>query len=183
MRLPVPYLIYIGREPVEYNISKHTHDEIAASQIKWWRWLGEPSPDGGVVSTYAGAGYYKYWMYRPTDASIMRISGRPFNLPGREKMIQAFYEHVEPIDSAPTTVDGVSPVAISVLQPSTHDLTIDWYLDDLVVASAHNATRFMFPAGSHAELKVRVVDETPFVRDPAWISELLTQEITWTISS
>lgn len=185
IKLPVPYLIYIGPEPPEYNVSAKKQGGMAAAQIKWWRWLGEPSPDGSVVATYTGAGYYKYGLFRPTDESLMRVSGKPFNLPSREKMTQAFYEHVDPIDAAPPVsvpLDGVSPVTIEVLQPATHDLTIDWFLDGVLVDAAHNLTTFEFPAGSHSGLKVRVVDETPFVRDPGWIATFLTQELTWTVS-
>lgn len=184
IRLPVPYLLYTGPEPAEYNISAKKQGGMAAAMIKWWRWLGEPSPDGTTVSTYQGGGYYKYGIYRPTDASLMRVLGKPFNLPSREKMTQSFYEQVEPIDAAPPTdapLDGVAPVSIEVLQPETHDLTIDWYLDGALVAWAHNDTTFQFPAGDHAELRVKVVDETPFVRNPGWIANFLTQEMIWTV--
>jgi hypothetical protein len=100
-------------------------------------------------------------------------------------MTQSFYAKIDPIDVAPPTdapLNGVSPVTIEVLQPTNHELTIDWFLDDAIVTEAHNSTTFEFPAGTHRELRVRVRDETPFVRDPGWISTYLTQELVWTIS-
>ena len=38
-------------------------------------------------------GYYVTGLSRPTDGSIMRILGKPFNLPGVEAMIAGFYRH------------------------------------------------------------------------------------------
>ena len=48
-----------------------------ATQRKWWRWIGETSPDGGVVGSYEGGGYYKLGIYRPTENSLMRSLGKP----------------------------------------------------------------------------------------------------------
>jgi IgA Peptidase M64 len=189
VQIPLPYLMYVGAvqgEPGQVNITASPAADMAASKIKWWRWLGEPSPDGTVVGTYEGGGYYRYGMYRPTDQSLMRFLGRPFNLPGREKMTQAFYAKLDPIDSAPSTtqpLDGVTPVTIDLLQPTDHDLTIDWYLDGRLVPSAHNSTTFEFPSGDHAQLDVKVIDETPFVRDPAWIQTYLTQSKHWDVAA
>ncbi|MGH2691076.1 MAG: M64 family metallopeptidase [Actinomycetota bacterium] len=187
VQIPLPYLIYVGSvqgEPGQYNITASMEAQVQSGKLKWWRWLGETSPGLGRVGTYEGGGYYRYGMYRPTDESLMRFLGRPFNLPSQEKMIQAFYAKLDPIESAPPEsqpLDGASPVAIEVLQPVTHDLTIDWYLDGELVPTAHNSTTFEFPSGQHLELKVRVVDETPLVRDPGWIAEFLTQEMVWDI--
>jgi hypothetical protein len=75
---------YIGAEPVEPNVSKQ------ADGSKWAQYLGQPSPDGGVVGVFEGAKYYKTGLFRPTENSIMRTLGREYNLPGREAMIAAF---------------------------------------------------------------------------------------------
>lgn len=187
VQIPLPYLIYAGGvqgEPGQYNITASPEAGMVSGKLKWWRWVGETSPGLGRVGTYEGGGYYRYGMYRPTDESLMRYLGRPFNLPGQEKMVQSFYSKVDLIDSAPpeaAPLDGASPVSIDVLQPATHDLTIDWYLDGEVVEAAHNSTTFEFPEGSHSELKVRVVDETPYVRNPTWIESFLTQEMVWDV--
>ena len=189
VQIPLPYLMYVGAvqgEPGQVNITASQAADMATSKIKWWRWLGEMSPDGTAVGTYEGGGYYRHGMYRPTDQSLMRFLGRPFNLPGREKMTQMFYAKLDPIESAPPTtqpLDGVAPVIIDVLQPTDHDLTIDWYLDGQLVPSAHNSTTFEFPEGDHSQLDVRVVDETPFVRDPAWIENFLTQTKHWDVAA
>lgn len=85
-----PYDTYTGAEPPEPNISVHTAAELAQLGTKWAGYLGQTSPDGGVVDSFEGAGYYVHGLYRPTDNSIMRTLGQQFNLPGRDAMIAAF---------------------------------------------------------------------------------------------
>ncbi|MGH2686248.1 MAG: M64 family metallopeptidase, partial [Actinomycetota bacterium] len=186
--IPAPYVMYVGDvqgEPGQYNITASPEAEMRTSQIKWWRWLGEPSPDGTVVGTYEGGGYYRMGMYRPTDASLMRFLGRPFNLPGREKMTQSFYEFVDPIESAPPQdipLDRRKPLVIDVVDPIGHALSIDWFVDGQLIPSAADQTSFRLPKKGGSQVSVRVVDETPFVRDPGWIAEYLTQEMAWSIA-
>ncbi|MGW6935485.1 M64 family metallopeptidase [Lentzea sp. NPDC054927] len=79
-----PYLAYTGTEPIEINVTK---DPTGA---KWRAYLGQPSPDGGVIAPVEGARYYKTGLYRPTGNSIMRTLGKEFNSIGRDAMIKAF---------------------------------------------------------------------------------------------
>lgn len=95
------YEKYTGPEPGESNSSTLAADPMAGQRAKWYRWLGEPSPDGGTVGAYEGGGYYVSGLYRPTDNSIMRVLGKPFNLPGVEAMIGGFYQHARTV--APIT--------------------------------------------------------------------------------
>ena len=79
-----PYANYTGSEPREINV---TSDPTGA---KWGEYLGQPSPDGGVIAPVEGARYYKNGLYRPTTNSIMRTLGKQFNSIGRDAMIKAF---------------------------------------------------------------------------------------------
>ena len=79
------------REPREPNATTRTAEQLSAGREKWYRWLGQPSPDGGVVGTYEGARYCTSGMYRPSPNSVMRTLGQPFNPPGTEAMIAGFY--------------------------------------------------------------------------------------------
>lgn len=79
-----PYLTYTGTEPREINVTKD------ATGAKWGEYLGQPSPDGGVIAPVEGARYYKNGLYRPTANSIMRTLGKEFNSIGRDAMIKAF---------------------------------------------------------------------------------------------
>ncbi|MFD4642889.1 M64 family metallopeptidase [Lentzea sp. NPDC058436] len=79
-----PYVNYTGTEPREINVTK---DPTGA---KWGDYLGQPSPDGGVIAPVEGARYYKTGLYRPTANSIMRTLGKEFNSIGRDAMVKAF---------------------------------------------------------------------------------------------
>ncbi|WP_158890722.1 M64 family metallopeptidase [Amycolatopsis anabasis] len=81
--------LYTGPEPSEVNVSTYTEDAMRDREAKWYRYLGKESPDGGVVGTYEGAYYHKRGVYRPTDNSLMRSLGRPFNLPSLDVMREA----------------------------------------------------------------------------------------------
>ncbi|GGU29879.1 M64 family metallopeptidase [Lentzea flava] len=85
-----PYLTYTGAEPSEINVTK---DPTGA---KWGEYLGQPTPDGGVIGPVEGARYYKNGLYRPSANSIMRTLGKEFNSIGRDAMIKAFQAKITP---------------------------------------------------------------------------------------
>ncbi|WP_329788780.1 M64 family metallopeptidase [Lentzea sp. DG1S-22] len=94
-----PYATYTGTEPREFNVTK---DPTGA---KWGEYLGQPSPDGGVIAPVEGARYYKNGLYRPTENSIMRTLGKQFNSIGRDAMVKAFKAKIpslnEPVAAPP----------------------------------------------------------------------------------
>lgn len=92
-----PYATYTGTEPREVNVTK---DPTGA--LKWAGYLGQPSPDGGVIGAVEGARYYKNGLYRPTENSIMRTLGKQFNSIGRDAMIKAFKAKIPSLNTAPT---------------------------------------------------------------------------------
>ncbi|GGN17797.1 hypothetical protein GCM10011609_68470 [Lentzea pudingi] len=91
-----PYLNYTGAEPREINVTK---DPTGA---KWGEYLGQPSPDGGVIAPVEGARYYKSGLYRPTGNSIMRTLGKQFNSIGRDAMIKAFKAKIPSLNTPVT---------------------------------------------------------------------------------
>ena len=99
---------YTGPEPTEANISTLSADQMTAQQQKWYRWIGQESPDGGAVGAFEGGGYYQYGLNRPTENSIMRTLGREFNLPGREAMIAGFYRYATVLSSPVATDRAVA---------------------------------------------------------------------------
>ncbi|KJK52840.1 hypothetical protein UK23_02445 [Lentzea aerocolonigenes] len=90
-----PYAAYTGAEPREINVTK---DPTGA---KWGEYLGQPSPDGGVIAPVEGARYYKTGLYRPTSNSIMRTLGKQFNSIGRDAMVKAFKAKIPSLTAAP----------------------------------------------------------------------------------
>ncbi|GGM56030.1 hypothetical protein GCM10012275_28950 [Longimycelium tulufanense] len=84
-----PNDLYRGTEPREVNVSIHDARTQQERRLKWHRYIGRPSPDGGLVGAFEGAYYHRRGVYRPTENSLMRSLGRPFNLPGRDVMADA----------------------------------------------------------------------------------------------
>lgn len=87
--------VYTGSEPPEINASK------LADGSKWAEYLGQESPDGGVVGVFEGSKYYGTGLYRPTDNSIMRTLGRQYNLVGRDAMVEAFKAKIPELQGTP----------------------------------------------------------------------------------
>ncbi|MEV0261668.1 M64 family metallopeptidase [Streptomyces sp. NPDC050617] len=176
---------YTGPEPAQANISKLTAGPMGAQRKKWYRWLGQTSPDGGTVGAYEGGGYYQHGLYRPTENSIMRTLGRQFNLPGREAMIAGFHRHASVLSS--TTPTG-RPLArtdrVTVQAPAS--APVRWYVDGREARSARGAATVAprtlgVPAdGRPHTVTARAADRTDAVRDPA-LRALLTGSLTWQV--
>ncbi|GLZ43443.1 M64 family metallopeptidase [Actinokineospora sp. NBRC 105648] len=81
-----PNDLYTGAEPREVNVSTYQSATMTRYRVKWYSYLGKASPDGGVIGTFQGGYYYKRGVYRPTENSLMRSLGRPFNLIGLDVM-------------------------------------------------------------------------------------------------
>jgi hypothetical protein len=77
---------YTGGEPTWINASKLTAAQMTANRTKWYAYIGRPTPDGGVIGTFQGANQYAIGIYRPSDNSLMRSLGKPFNLVGLDAM-------------------------------------------------------------------------------------------------
>uniref|UniRef100_A0AAU2VFY4 M64 family metallopeptidase n=1 Tax=Streptomyces sp. NBC_00003 TaxID=2903608 RepID=A0AAU2VFY4_9ACTN len=182
------YEHYAGPEADQSNISILTADQMAGDRTKWYRWLGETSPDGGTVGAYEGGGYYVTGLNRPTDGSIMRILGKPFNLPGVEAMIAGFYRHASIATPATSTARTLRPYDTArVVVPrlaGDRQLTVRWYLDGRELRRYEGLTAVPVRGlglgrGDH-DLTVRVLDRTPSVRDPG-IAAGLRGAVTWAV--
>ncbi|GAA0604080.1 M64 family metallopeptidase [Streptomyces crystallinus] len=185
------YEHYSGPEVAESNISVLSAAQMSAQRTKWYRWLGESSPDGGVVGAYEGGGYYVTGLNRPTDNSIMRILGKPFSLPGREAMIAGFYRHASIATAAVPTARtlGVRDKArVSVPQlVGAGQVRIRWYLDGRELTRFEGRTwlgvaQAVISPWDHKthQLKVTVTDGTASVRDPQILAGL-TDSVVWTV--
>ncbi|MEV6653205.1 M64 family metallopeptidase [Streptomyces sp. NPDC051219] len=187
------YEQYTGPEPADVNVSTLTADHMAAQRAKWHRWLGEASPDGGAVGAYEGGGYFVKGLYRPTDNSLMRVLGRPFNLPGLEAMIAGFYRHatvataVTPTDRTLRARHTAEITVPRLTGADAKQLTVRWYLDGKELKRFAGRTELrvaelgpkLLDFEKH-KLTVTVVDRTDSVRNPE-ITGTLRSSVAWTV--
>ncbi|NRQ34135.1 hypothetical protein HII36_20085 [Nonomuraea sp. NN258] len=165
-------------EPTEVNVT------INSTGAKWGVWLGETTPDGGVIGAFEGAKYSRLGIWRPSQDSLMRNLGREFSLVNREKLVQSFYTEADPVDSASTPSGGThNPAQSLTLQTVDVPLTIKWQVDNVDVP-AWDGKKTLTPADftstgkSSFALKATVTDSTPMVRNPIFKPDL-TQTLTW----
>lgn len=181
---------YVGPEPPDANVSIYDAAEMTQFQAKWFRWLGVNNPAyDGLISTFEGGYYSPMGVYRPTNNSLMRNLGRPFNLPSAESLVIEIYRIVKPIESSSppgTELGGGEVCSLTLMQPVGHSLDVEWRLNGIPILGANGpsldlAELCVLP-GVY-ELKAIVRDNTFFVRDPVARETLLKQERTWTINS
>ncbi|GAA4048362.1 M64 family metallopeptidase [Nonomuraea soli] len=174
---------YEGPELAEANVTIKNAEQMTAERAKWWRWLGSPTPDGGVTGAFEGAYYTQYGAFRPSDNSLMRSLRREFNSVGREKMIAEFFEIARPIDAhTPNTspVPRQSTLAITTLP--VEGLTVRWFKNGHEMADWRGRTSVRAVGGGNGgTFRVEVSHTTPDVRDPAHLAGPLTQSVTWTV--
>lgn len=176
---------YQGEEFAAANVTIFPAATLAASNWKWFRWLDLPH-----VDTYEGGALYKLGVFRPTLDSKMRNLGRPFQEVNVEQLVMAIYEIVGPVDAAtPPSASHLSACReffVAPLQPADHALSVQWSLNGLPVAGAAGPTfrpsqRPLF-AGTNA-VSVRVVDDTPRIRDEGFRHTNMTFSRLWNIQS
>lgn len=92
-----PGTTYTGAEPREPNVTRDS------SGAKWSSYLGRPTPDGGTIGAFQGGHQYERGIYRPSQDSLMRTLGKPFNLVGLAAMERAISSK---ISTAPTGCSG-----------------------------------------------------------------------------
>jgi hypothetical protein len=166
--------------------------------IKWKAWISTntpiPTPPtsdySSVVGLFQGAHYHPTQWYRPQLDCLMRDLYVPFCEVCSEALVLAIYQKVRPVDAfAPTSTNlsvSTTPAlsfSLTLLQPATHSLSVQWYTNNTAVTGATNPALTLSPTalgnGNHTVSGV-VQDDTPLVRnDP---TNLLTQTVTWAVN-
>ncbi len=174
----------------EPNTTKATQ----LSVIKWNAWIapGTPIPtptgDSSVIGLFQGAHYHTDGWYRPKlECKMKSIGGVPFCEVCREAMTLAFYRHVRPVDRRSPANPAVSAASqasltfsVSLLQPATHSLAVQWQLDGQPLAGATDTSLTLAPSDGAHVVKAIVKDPTSFVRtDTAGVT---TQAVSWNVT-
>lgn len=180
---------YTGDEPRQSHMTLLTEEAMKAEQKKWWRWLGEPSESGGVIGRFEGGSGNTKGIWRPSKHSMMISLGYYFDQPGREQMVREIAARVGLI--AASTPEDVAVRRDDVLwinpaHPVYHELEIVWKAGERVIPNPNNLPYLKLDSALHSgeeSVSVTVTDPTPFVRDPAIRTGVLTQTRTWKVSS
>lgn len=170
-------------------------EEMLAHRTKWYRWLGRPTPDGGVVGAYEGANYLDKGFYRPSPDSEMRTLGRPFNPPSVEALIKSFYVSrtgqgtIDPIDavapSPATAVTDLRQTLRAALIPLVgRGYTVYWSVDGVSVPGTLGRTslplaRTPLHRGRWNRVTLWVIDGNPAVIDEAFRLRHMTKSRSW----
>jgi len=178
----------------EPNTTRQTNQLL----IKWKAWIAADTPSptpstsaySSVVGLFEGAHYHPTNWYRPQLDCLMRDLYVPFCAVCSEALVLAIYQKVRPVDTfAPASTNlSVSttaplPFSLTLLQPATHSLSVQWYTNNTAVAGATNSAFTLSPTalgnGSHT-VNAAVRDNTSLVRnEPA---NLLAQTVTWQVN-
>jgi hypothetical protein len=175
----------------------NTTRETNWANIKWNAWISTntpvPTPPtydySAVVGLFEGAHYSPTNWYRPQLNCNMNTPGVAFCAVCTEALVLAFYQQVRPIDSftpanSNLTVTNTQPLAfsLSLLQPVSHNLSVQWLTNGAPVSEATNTTFSLLPsslANGTNRVSLVALDPTALVRnDPA---NLLRQTNTWTL--
>jgi hypothetical protein len=182
---------YTGGEPSSAQHTLLTEQQLKDNQVKWHRWLGEPSLSGETVGRYESGLYTGGGVWRPSTHSMMKVLGYYFDQVSLEVMTQKLAAKTSLIqDSTPTiaTLGTDRIVWVDTMHPRDHELDVRWTVDDKELPGTDNrrvldVNMLRLAEGKHT-VTATVVDPTEFVRDPAVRSSTaLTATRTWNLDS
>jgi hypothetical protein len=176
----------------------NTTQQTNRSLIKWNAWISANTPVPTtppdsyptVIGLFQGAHYHTNGWYRPKLDCLMRAQYAPFCEVCSEALVLAIYQRIRPVDGfAPvstnlsvTTTQALAFSAV-LLQPATHNLSVQWHTNGIAWTGATNLSFSVlprsFPNGTNW-VSALVRDNTPLVRnDP---TNLLAQTISWKLN-
>lgn len=180
---------YTGPERPEVNASILTSSQMQSQQAKWFRWLGDNLPGfDGPNGTFEGAYYSVQGVYRPSNNSMMRELGRPFNLPSAEELILEIHRATAMIRSASPSagsVDASGTMEAGVVDRADAPMLARWSVNDEVRQSGiglYARTPGQLGAAAGDTVRADIVDDTPWVRDEAARAAFMTESFTWLVT-
>lgn len=189
-RLGDEYVDSCGCPPREHA---NTTREYRRDFIPWHHWIENSTPipttDASQIGLFEGAEYTARGWFRSQRYCIMNVDGGNFCAVCSEALVREFHTRVQQVEAfTPATHNlrashGV-PIrfAISLLDPDSHELKIQWQVDKQLAAS--DSLEFTLnPAsltgGTHSVLAI-IHDDTSRVRDDP--EGKLTTMLAWTVN-
>ena len=197
---------YTDPAPAQTNLIQRPNatTNTTTNLIPWMPWLNPdapiPTPDNGaytgMIGLWLGAQYHTNLWYRPTYGecimnSIQYIGG--FCPICTEAVTRGVYQKIQAVDSfAPATnnnnlaLTSTNAVTFTAtpLQPTTHNLSLQWFTNGVAAAGATNSTFTLLPQnftnGSTNTVQIQTHDPTPLVRsDP---NNYLSNSVSWNVT-
>ena len=179
---------YSGPEFVERNVSIRDQRTMIADNAKWVDWLGVSLPGIGVHGCFEGAFYHETGAYRPSNDSLMRNLGLPYNGPSIEQMIVKIHLDTAMADQLThpegTSVRAGGAVGATLVEPTSHSLQKVWKLGGVVIPGANSAfletgALDIPPVGT--SLTLEVTDPNPLVRNIFFKLLVMREVYSWTL--
>jgi hypothetical protein len=179
---------YAGAEPNSVHHTVLTEEQMKAQQKKWFRWLGEPSESGGLIGRFEGGQQNVTGIWRPSKHSMMISLGYYFDQVSLERLTQRISAQVSLIAASTDTTVAVprnEVIWIEPAHPVFHPLNITWEIDGVPYAPAANLHHLDLSGISTpvSSVRVRVVDTTPFVRDPGIRDSSFSASRAWRVDA
>lgn len=176
----------------------NTTQQTNRLHIKWNAWISTntplPTPPtsdySSVIGLFQGAHYHSTNWYRPGLNCLMRDLYDPFCAVCSEALVLAIYQEVRPVDAFSPASTNLSvtttqalPFNLALLQPATHNLSVQWFTNGVpcngAINQAFTTLPQSLPNGSNW-VSALVKDNTTLVRtDP---TNLLSQTVTWALN-
>lgn len=179
---------YAGGEPSRRNVSTYDAQTMAALGAKWSDWLGASAPGfDGTIGTIEGAMYSSAGIYRPSQNSLMRSLGRPFNLVGAEQIIEELYREVSPIDAASdpnATYTDADVLFVDAVVVGGAPLPVTWSLDGVPVATGPTLDLGTLGLGGcGATVTATVRDDTTWMRNEPFRDAYMTETRSYAVNA
>ena len=184
---------YTGGEPGSFHHTIRTSvQDMIDTQFKWWRWMGEESLSGGTIGLHEGGNTFPCGVRRPSEHSMMRWLGFHFDQIGREHMTYRITgrRNANAMSLQHTPLGQVGPddvLWVETQHPKYHELTVTWAVNGVAVPNTANSRNLDLEGRGLVAgdiVQVTVKDQTPFVRDPAFLDgPRMTQTRQWTVGT
>ena len=177
----------------------NTTTNTSFAQIKWNAWISTntplPTPETFTyeftVGLFEGAHYHPTNWYRPYYDCCMRSFGYADFCPVcQETLVLATYGKVRPLENHSPATNSLTVTnsqwltfSLNLLQPSTHDLNVQWLTNNIAVGDATNPVFNLSPAqlgNGTNKVEADVWDATALVRTDA--KNHLKQTNIWTLN-
>ena len=198
---------YEGAGPPDTPVVEHANvtQQTSRELIKWRSWIlpttpiptpSTTDPQTGrpvyehVIGLFQGANYNSTGWYRPKHQCKMRVVSDSFCEVCTEAMTLSISGQLAPVDARTPEERSLmlymgesTTFSVRRLQPRTHELELQWFIDEVPVSGA-TREQFRFAAGDASPgrhtVRVQITDRTPFVRnDPV---KVMSRSEQWTVT-